>query len=31
VAEMNVLGPGVADLRTLGLSGSSPLLEGWVE
>ena len=31
VAEMNVLGLGVADLRTLGLSGSSPLLEGWVE
>jgi hypothetical protein len=31
VAEMNVLGLGVADLRTLRLDGSNPLLEGWIQ
>ncbi|PZR78651.1 MAG: hypothetical protein DLM65_12380 [Candidatus Aeolococcus gillhamiae] len=30
VAEMHVLGLGVADLRTLWLHGTSPLLEGWI-
>ncbi len=31
VAEMHVLGLGIADLRTLRLRGSSPLLEGWIQ
>ena len=31
VAEANVLGLGVIDLRTLSLDGASPLLEGWIE
>jgi hypothetical protein len=31
IAEANVLGLGVVDLRTLQLGGSSPLLEGWIE
>ena len=31
IAEMNVLGLGVADLRTLRLDGTSPLLEGWIQ
>lgn len=31
IAEMNVLGLGVPDLRTLLLGGTTPLLEGWIE
>ena len=31
MAEANVLGLGVVDLRTLSLDGTSPLLEGWIE
>jgi hypothetical protein len=31
IAEMNVLGLGVVDLRTLRLGGTAPLVEGWVE
>ena len=30
IAEMNVLGLGVVDLRTLRLGGTNPLLEGWI-
>ena len=30
IAEANVLGLGVVDLRTLSLTGTSPLLEGWI-
>lgn len=30
IAEMNVLGLGVADLRTLRLGGTNPLVEGWI-
>ena len=31
IAEMNVLGLGVADLRTLWVDGTDPLLEGWIQ
>ena len=30
IAEMNALGLGVADLRTVRLDGTDPLLEGWI-